>query len=61
MFTQEFSDISLVNNIIEQIANLENTTNAIAKKINERENTILYSLEKLISVGLMKIKMIILY
>lgn len=61
MFTQEFSDISLVNNIIEQIANLENTTNAIAKKINERENNILYSLEKLISVGLMKIKMIILY
>lgn len=61
MFTQEFSDISLVNNIIEQIANLGNTTNAIAKKINERENTILYSLEKLISVGLMKIKMIILY
>ncbi len=61
MFTQEFSDISLANNIIEQIANVKNTTNAIATKINERENTILYSLEKLISVGLMKTKTIILY
>lgn len=61
MFTQEFSDISLANNIIEQIANVKNTTNAIATKINERENTILYFLEKLISVGLMKTKTIILY
>ena len=60
LLTQEFSDISLVNNIIEQIANGENTINAIATKINERENTILYSLEKLISVGLIEKKKCIL-
>ena len=45
MFTQEFSDISLVNNIIEQIANLENTTNAIAKKLM-KEKILLYMLLK---------------
>lgn len=45
MFTQEFSDISLANNIIEQIANLENTTNAIAKKIM-KEKILFYILLK---------------
>ena len=54
LLTQEFSDISIVNNIIEQIAYGENALNNIALKIKEKENTILYSLEKLIDVGLVK-------
>ena len=59
LLIQEFTDITLVNNIIEQIASGENTVNAIANKAKERESTILYSLEKLISVGLVeKIKCI---
>lgn len=52
LLTQEFSDISLVNNIIEQIASGENTLNIIAGKLGEKDPTILYSLEKLIEVGL---------
>ena len=52
LLTQEFSDISLVNNIIEQIASGENTLNIIASKIGEKDPTILYSLEKLMDVGL---------
>ena len=52
--TQEFSDITLVNNVIEQIAAGEGTVNVIADKVHERENTILYSLNKLISVGLVE-------
>lgn len=54
LLTQEFSDIALVNNIIEQIANGENTVNLIATKVKENESTILYSLEKLINVGLIQ-------
>ena len=45
----EFSDISLVNNIVEQIAFGENTLNTIAGKIGEKEPTVLYSLVKLIT------------
>ena len=56
LLTQEFSDITLVNNIIEQIASGQNTINIIANKIWEKESTILYSLEKLISVGLVEKK-----
>ena len=56
LLTQEFSDITLVNNIIEQIASGQNTINVIANKIGEKESTILYSLEKLISVGLVEKK-----
>ena len=56
LLTQEFSDITLVNNIIEQIASGQNTINIIANKIGEKESTILYSLEKLISVGLVEKK-----
>lgn len=56
LLTQEFSDIAIVNNIVEQIASGENTLNAIAGKIGEKESTILYSLEKLISVGLVEKK-----
>ncbi len=54
LLIQEFSDISLVNNIIEQIAAGENTLNIIANKVHERETTVLYSLNKLISVGLVE-------
>lgn len=51
---QEFSDITLVNNVIEQIAAGEGSVNVIADKVHERESTILYSLNKLISVGIVE-------
>ena len=54
LLVQEFNDITLVNNIIEQIANGENTLNLIADKVHEKESTVLYSLNKLISVGLIE-------
>ena len=50
------SSITLVNNIIEQVASGKNTVNSIANGIGEKEPTILYSLEKLISVGLIEKK-----
>ena len=54
LLTQEFSDISLVNNIIEQIAYGKNTVNEIATKLGETSPAVLYSLEKLINVGLVQ-------
>lgn len=39
---------------MEQIASGVNTLNTISGKINEKEPTVLYSLEKLISVGLIE-------
>ena len=54
LLIQEFNDISLVNNIIEQVAAGENTLNVIADKVHEKEATVLYSLNKLISVGLVE-------
>lgn len=56
LLTQEFTDIAIVNNIIEQIASEENTLNTIAGKIGEKEPTVLYSLDKLINVGLIEKK-----
>lgn len=56
LLTQEFSDISIVNNIVEQIASGKNTLNIIAGKIGEKEQTVLYSLDKLINVGLVEKK-----
>ena len=56
LLTQEVSDISLVTNIVEQIASGENTLNTIAGKIGEKEQTVLYSLDKLINVGLIEKK-----
>ena len=56
LLTQEFADITIVNNIVEQIASGENTLNVIAGKIGEKEQTILYSLDKLINVGLIEKK-----
>ncbi len=54
LLTQEFSDITLVNNIIEQIASGENTINTISLKVGEKDTTVLYSLEKLMEVGLVE-------
>lgn len=54
LLVQEFNDISIVNNIIEQIANGETSLNIIAAKVHEKDSTILYSLNKLISVGLVE-------
>jgi hypothetical protein len=56
LLSQEFSDITLVNNIVEQIASGENTVNVIATKVGEKDSTVLYSLEKLIEVGLVEKK-----
>ncbi len=56
LLTQEFSDITLVNNIIEQIAQGETTVNVIASKVGEKEPTVLYSLEKLMGVSLVEKK-----
>ena len=54
LLTQEFTDITLVNNIIEQVASGENSLNIIASKVHEKDTTGLYSLEKLIEVGLVE-------
>ena len=43
LLTQEFSDIAIVNNIVEQIASGENTLNTIAGKIGEKECVIVKS------------------
>jgi len=56
LLTQEFADVTLVNNIIEQIAFGENALNIIASKVREKDTTVLYSLEKLIDVGLIEKK-----
>lgn len=56
LLVQEFTDITLVNNIIEQIASGENTINIIADKIKENDTTVLYSLGKLVNVGLVEKK-----
>lgn len=56
LLTQEFSDVTIVNNIIEQIASGENTINAIADKVSEKVPTVLYLIGKLINVGLVEKK-----
>ena len=56
LLTQEFSDTVTVNNIIEQIASGETSVNIISDKTGEKVQTVLYSLEKLISVGLVEKK-----
>ena len=52
LLTQEFSDITIVNNIIEQIASGENALSIISEKVHESQQTVSYFLDKLISVGL---------
>jgi Predicted ATPase (AAA+ superfamily) len=56
LLIQEFSDVTQVNNIIEQVASGENALNNIAAKVHEKDTTVLYSLEKLIDVGLVEKK-----
>ena len=56
LLTQEFSDISLVNNIVEQIASGENTLNIISSKVGVKDQTVLYTLDKLMQVGLIEKK-----
>ena len=51
-FCKVSNDITVVNNIIEQISLGENTLNLIAGKVHESETAVLYSLKKLISAGL---------
>lgn len=54
LLIQEFSDVTLVNNVIEQIASGENTLSLIASKVKEKEPTVSYTLEKLIQIGLVE-------
>ncbi|MBQ1916309.1 MAG: ATP-binding protein [Lachnospiraceae bacterium] len=56
LLTQEFSDISLVNDVIEQVAAGQNTLNLISEKTHESASTVSYSLKRLISVGLIEKK-----
>lgn len=52
--TQEFSDIVPVNNIIEQIATGKTTVNEIALGSKQTEPSVMYTLEKLVRVGLVE-------
>lgn len=52
LLAQEFTDVSLVNNVIEQIASGSNTVNEISQKIRQNSSTVLYTLDRLIQVGL---------
>ena len=56
LLTQEFMDIALVNNIIEKIASGQNTINLISEKVKEKASTVLYSIDKLMEVGLIEKK-----
>ena len=56
LLTQEFADTTMVNNIIEQIASGENTIKIIADKVGTKEPAVLYSLERLINIGLVEKK-----
>ena len=53
---QEFEDVSLVNAIIEKLASGENAVNLIADKVHEKPQTVLYTLSKLMRVGLVEKK-----
>ena len=56
LLTQEFSDITMVNNVIEQVASGENTLNEIATKVHENASSVSYSLNRLMRVGLVEKK-----
>lgn len=56
LLAQEFTDTTLVNNVIEQIAAGQNKVNLIASKVHESDASVLYTLNKLISVGLVEKK-----
>ncbi|MCD7766241.1 MAG: ATP-binding protein [Lachnospiraceae bacterium] len=52
--TQEFSDVTLINNVIEQVASGVNTVNGISQKVGESASTVLYSLERLMEIDLVE-------
>ncbi|MCC8106317.1 MAG: ATP-binding protein [Clostridiales bacterium] len=52
--TQEFSDVTLINNVIEQVASGVNTVNGISQKVGEGVSTVLYSLERLMEIDLVE-------
>ena len=54
LLTQEFSDVTMVNNVIELIASGANTVNEISQKIGQNPTTVLYTIDKLIQVGLVE-------
>lgn len=54
LLAQEFTEVSVVNSVIEQIASGENTLNLIADKIHESDQTVLYALKRLISIGIVE-------
>lgn len=54
LLMQEFDDFTLVNNIMELLAEGEIFLNSIADKMGENPVTVFYSLEKLISIGLVE-------
>lgn len=56
LLTQEFADVTLVNNVVEQIASGETTLNLISAKVKEKETKVLYVLEKLMAAGLVEKK-----
>ncbi len=56
LLVQEFTDVTLVNNIIEQVASGINTVNMISQKVGESAATTLYTLEKLIGIDLVEKK-----
>ena len=54
LLTQEFNDIASVNDVLELVARGENTVNGIATKSGQGQTAVLYTLNKLISVGLVE-------
>ena len=52
LLSQEFHDVTAMNNILGQVASGENTLNLISGKLNEKEPVVLYSLNKLLATGL---------
>lgn len=54
LLVQEFTEITMVNNIIEQIANGENTLSLIADKVHESPSAVSYALNRLQEVELVE-------
>ncbi len=57
LLTQEFRDVTLMNNVIEQLASGANTVNEISQNVRESTQTVVYSLDKLIGIGLARKKL----
>ena len=52
--TWEFEDVSLANMVLEKLASGENTVNRIADQLHEKPQTVLYTLGKLMGIGLVE-------